>query len=101
MNYMKQFWNEKHPELNSFTSKHLRDHVSSIIKHKAVMKTDFDSQNQNIDQTYTDNSDTTINDNTFVNEIKESDNSSIITEQITPEISNKKGSIREQFKTSF
>ena len=58
-------------------------------------------QNQNIDQTYTDNSDTTINDNTFVNEIKESDNSSIITEQITPEISNKKGSIREQFKTSF
>ena len=44
---MKQFWDEKHPELNSLTSKNLRDYVSSIIKHKVVMETDFDLQNQN------------------------------------------------------
>ena len=101
MNRMKQFWDEKHPELNSFTSKNLRDHVSSIIKRKVVMETDFDLQNQNIEQTNTDNSDTTINDNTFVNHITGSDNSSIIIEQITPEISNIKESIREQFKINF
>ena len=47
MNQMKQFWDEKHPELNSLTSKNLRDYVSSIIKHKVVMETDFDLQNQN------------------------------------------------------
>ena len=101
MNRMKQFWDEKHPELNSFTSKNLRDHVSSIIKRKVVMETDFDLQNQNIEQTNTDNSDTTINDNTFVNNITGSDNSSIIIEQITPEVSNIKESIREQFKINF
>ena len=44
---MKQFWDEKHPELNSLTLRNLRDHVSSIIKHKVVMETDFDLQNQN------------------------------------------------------
>ena len=74
MNRMKQFWDEKHSELNSFTSKNLRDHVNSIIKRKVVMKTDFDSQDQNIEQTNTDNSNTTINDNTFVNDVTESDN---------------------------
>ena len=94
MNRMKQFWDEKHPELNSFTSKNLRDHVSSIIKRKVVMETDFDLQNQNIEQT---NTDTTINDNTFVNDITVADNSSIIIAQITPEVSNFKESIREQF----
>ena len=47
MNQMKQFWDEKHPELNSLTLRNLRDHVSSIIKHKVVMETDFDLQNQN------------------------------------------------------
>ena len=98
---MKQFWDEKHPELNSFTSKNLRDHVSSIIKSKVVMETDFDLQNQNIEQTNTDNSDTAINGNTFVNDITRSVNSSIIIEQITPEVSNIKGSIREQFKINF
>ena len=101
MNRMKQFWDEKHPELNSFTSKNLRDHVSSIIKRKVVMETDFDLQNQNFEQTNTDNSGTTINDNIFVSDITESDNSSIIIEQITPEISNIKESIREQFQINF
>ena len=98
---MKQFWDEKHPELNSFTSKNLRDHVSSIITRKVVMETDFDLQNQNIEETNTDNSGTTINDNTYVNDITGSDNSSIIIEQITPEVSNIKESIREQFKINF
>ena len=79
---MKQFWDEKHPELNSFTSKNLRDHVSSIITRKVVMETDFDLQNQNIEETNTDNSGTTINDNTYVNDITGSDNSSILIEQL-------------------
>ena len=65
------------------------------------METDFDLQNQNFEQTNTDNSGTTINDNTFVSDITESDNSSIIIEQITPEISNIKESIREQFQINF
>ena len=82
MNQMKQFWDEKHPELNSFTSKNLRDHVSSIITRKVVMETDFDLQNQNIEETNTDNSGTTINDNTYVNDITGSDNSSILIEQL-------------------
>ena len=93
---MEQFLDEKHPELNSLTSKVLRDHVSSIAKHKVVMETDFDLQNQNIEQTNTDNSDTAINDNTFVNDITRSGNSLIIIEQITPEVSNIK-----QFKINF
>ena len=101
MNWMKQFWDEKHPELNSYTSKNLRDHISSIIKRKVVMETDFDLQNQNIEQTSTDNSYTTVNDNTFVNDITGSDNSSIIIEHITQELSNIKESIREQFKIKF
>ena len=79
---MKQFWDEKHPELNSFTSKNLRDYVSSIITRKVVMETDFDLQNQNIEETNTDNSGTTINDNTYVNDITGSDNSSILIEQL-------------------
>ena len=79
---MKQFWDEKHPELNSFTSKNLRDHVSSIITRKVVMETDFDLQNQNIEETNTDNSGTTINDNTYVSDITGSDNSSILIEQL-------------------
>ena len=101
MNRMKQFLDDKHPELNSYILKNLIDYISSIIKRKVVMKTDFYLQNQNIEQTNTDNSGTTINDNTFVNDITESDNPSIIIEQITPEISNIKESIREQFQINF
>ena len=41
-----------------------------------------------IEQTNTDNSEITINDSIFVNDITGSDNSSIIIEQITPEVSN-------------
>ena len=101
MNRIKQFWDGKHPELNLLTSKNLRGHVSSIIKRKVFTETDFDLQNQNIEQTTSDNSDTAINDNTFVNDIIGSDNLSIIFEQITPEVPNIKESIREQFKINF
>ena len=65
------------------------------------METDFDLQNQNIEETNTDNSDTTINDNTFVNDITGSDNPSIIIEQMTSEVYNIEESIREQFKIKF
>ena len=65
------------------------------------METDIDLQNQNTRLTNTDNSDTTINDNAFVNDITGSDNSPIIIEQITPEVSNVKEGNREQFKINF
>ena len=52
------------------------------------MEADFDLQNQNIEQTNNDNSDTTINDNTFINNMTGANNSSIIIEQITLEVSN-------------
>ena len=47
------------------------------------METDFDLQNQNTELTNTDNSETTIDDNIFVNDITGSDNLLIIIEQIT------------------
>ena len=65
------------------------------------METDIDLQNQNTRLTNTDNSDTTINDNAFVNDITGSDNSPIIIEQIKPEVSNIKEGNREQFKINF
>ena len=65
------------------------------------METDIDLQNQNTRLTNTDNSDTTINHNAFVNDITGSDNSPIIIEQITPEVSNIKEGNREQFKINF
>ena len=65
------------------------------------METDIDLQNQNTRLTNTDNSDTTINDNAFVDDITGSDNSPIIIEQITPEVSNIKEGNREQFKINF
>ena len=65
------------------------------------METDIDLQNQNTRLTNTDNSDTTINDNAFVNDITGSDNSPIIIEQITSEVSNIKEGNREQFKINF
>ena len=46
MNWLKQYRDEKHSELNTFSSKNLRDHVSSIIKQKVVMETDFNIEYQ-------------------------------------------------------
>ena len=37
MNRLKEYWDEIHPELNYFSSKNLRDHVSSIIKRKVTL----------------------------------------------------------------
>ena len=66
---MKQFWHEKHPELNSVTPKNFRYQVSSIINRKVVIETDFDLQNQNTKLANTGNSDTVMDDGTFVNDI--------------------------------
>ena len=49
MNQLKQYWKEIHPELNYFTSKKLRDHVSSIIKRNVIMETRFNIENRTIE----------------------------------------------------
>ena len=64
------------------------------------METDFDLQNQNTELTNTDNSETTIDDNIFVNDITGSDNLLIIIEQITLEVSNIKEGIKETTLTA-
>ena len=38
MNRLKEYWEEIHPELNNFSSKNLRDYVSSIIKRNVIME---------------------------------------------------------------
>ena len=38
-----------HPELNYFSSKNLRDHVSSIIKRNVIMETSFNNENRTIE----------------------------------------------------
>ena len=49
MNRLKQYWEEIHPELNYFSSKNLRDHVSSIIKRNVIMETSFNTENRTIE----------------------------------------------------
>ena len=49
MNRLKQHWEEIHPELNYFSSKNFRDHVSSIIKRKVIMETSFNIENRTIE----------------------------------------------------
>ena len=49
MNRLKQYWEEIHPELNYFSSKNLRDHVSSIIKRNVIMETSFNIENRTIE----------------------------------------------------
>ena len=39
MDRLKEYWEEIHPELNSFSLKNLRDYVSSIIKRNVYYKT--------------------------------------------------------------
>ena len=48
MNWLKEYWEEIHPELNCFSSKNLRDHVSSIIKDNVIMETSFNIENRTI-----------------------------------------------------
>ena len=49
MNRLKEYWEEIHPELNYFSSKNLRDHVSSIIKRNVIMGTSFNNENRTIE----------------------------------------------------
>ena len=49
MNRLKEYWEEIHPELNYFSSKNLRDHVSSIIKRNVIMETSFNIENRTIE----------------------------------------------------
>ena len=49
MNRLKEYWEEIHPELNYFSSKNLRDHVSSIIKRNIIMETSFNIENRTIE----------------------------------------------------
>ena len=46
MNQIKQYWEEIHPQLNYFSSKNLRDYVSSIIKCNVIMETSFNTENR-------------------------------------------------------
>ena len=48
MNWLNVYWEEIHPELNYFSSKNLRDHVSSIIKRNLIMETSFNIENRTI-----------------------------------------------------
>ena len=48
MNRLKEYWEEIHPELNYFSSKSLRDHVSSIIKRNVITETSFNIENRTI-----------------------------------------------------
>ena len=48
MNLLNVYWEEIHPELNYFSSKNLRDHVSSIIKRNLIMETSFNIENRTI-----------------------------------------------------
>ena len=49
MSQLKQYWEEIHPELNYFSSKNLRGHVSSIIKRNVIMETSFNIENRTIE----------------------------------------------------
>ena len=48
MNWLKEYWEEIHPELNYFSSKNLSDHVTSIIKRNVIMETSFNIENRSI-----------------------------------------------------
>ena len=48
MNRLKGYWDKIHLELNYFSSKNLRDHVSSIIKRNVIIETSFSIENRTI-----------------------------------------------------
>ena len=58
INRMKKLWNEKHPELNFFSAKNLRDQASREEKNKVIMETEYriDKKQNNINAV---NNDTT------------------------------------------
>ena len=99
MNRLKQYWDEKHPELNTFSSKNLRDHVSSIIKRKVVMETDFNIEHQD---------NVTESNNVIHNIVNSVDNigeetieTSNSSTNVSPEIATIKSNIRETLLTTF
>ena len=99
MNRLKTNWDEKHPELANFSAKNLRDHVSSIIKRRVVMETDYNSQIESLEENVMNHSnDVSAINNNFESEISESLN---IEEHETPEICVIKDNIRELLKTNF
>ena len=49
MNWLKEYWEEIHLELNYVSSKNLRNHVTSIIKHNVIMETSFNIENRTIE----------------------------------------------------
>ena len=95
MNRLKQYWDEKHPELNTFSSKNLRDHVSSIIKRKVIMETDFNIEHQD---------NVTESNNVIHNIVNSVDNigeetieTSNSSTNVSPEIATIKNNIRERY----
>ena len=46
MNRRKEYWQDVHPQPICFSSKNLRGHVSSIIKHNVIMETSFNIENK-------------------------------------------------------
>ena len=49
MSRLKEYWDKIHPELNCFSSKNLRDHVSSIIKRNVIKETSFNIESGTIE----------------------------------------------------
>ena len=99
MNRLKQYWDEKHPELNTFSSKNLRDHVSSIIKRKVIMETDFNIEHQD---------NITESNNVIHNIVNSVDNigeetieTSNSSTNVSPEIATIKSNIRETLLATF
>ena len=46
MSRLKEYWDKIHPELNCFSSKNLRDHVSSIIKRNVIKERSFNMESR-------------------------------------------------------
>ena len=99
MNRLKQYWDEKHPEVNTFSSKNLRDHVSSIIKRKFVIETDFNIEHQDNVTEINNVIHNTVN---FVDNIGEKtiETSNSYT-NVSTEIATIKNNIRETLLTTF
>ena len=46
MNRLNEYWDKIHPEVNCFSSKNLRDHISSIIKRNVIKETSFNIESR-------------------------------------------------------
>ena len=99
MKRLKQYWDEKDPELYTFSSKSLRDHVSSIIKRKVVIETDFNIEHQDNVTESNNVIHNTVNsvDNTGEETIETSNSST----NVSPRIATLKINIREMLLPTF